>query len=204
MISSNKLALTLVLAAVLAVGVSAIATTTTYAQSRTINADKVTIQKGSDITINVNGGAGAKGEKGDKGDTGSPGSPGAPGAPGRNGTNGTGVSPSELATLQTILALYQNGSLSSVTINAENLTTPPAPVTNNTGDNGTIPNPEPVTCQPGFHEENGACAQDAAPTNTTTTTNTTSTTENGTTVSNSTSETVPTSFIGSIAKSLGF
>ena len=115
MISSNKLALTLVLiVAIAAIGFSA----TAYAQTRTINADKVTIKKGEDITINVNGGVGQKGEKGDTGPA------GPAGAPGQNGANGTGVSPDELATLNTILQLYNNGSLSSVSISAENITTP--------------------------------------------------------------------------------
>ena len=154
MISSNKLALTLVLAAVLAVGISGIATQT-YAQSKTINADKVTIKKGSDITINVNGGAGAKGEKGDKGDTGSPGNPGAPGA---NGANGTGIPAEDLATVNTILQLYANGSLSSVEITAENITVPTNPVNESgTGGGNTT---QPVVCQPGTHEEDGVCVVD--------------------------------------------
>ena len=170
MINQKELTISLVLAAVLAVGISGIAITQTHAESRTINADKVTIKKGEDITINVNGG---KGAKGDTGEQGPPGPAGVQGPAGVNGTNGIGVNPEQYATLQTILALYQNGSLSSVSINAENLSTPTPPVTNES--------------------------------NTTTTTNTTSTTDNnGTTTSNSTSETVPASFIGSLAHSLGF
>ena len=82
----TKLALSMALA-ILVLTLAAIPTLSMVvnADSKTINADKVIIKKGEDITINVNGQPGPKGdtgEKGDKGDTGDV------GPAGQNGTKG--------------------------------------------------------------------------------------------------------------------
>jgi hypothetical protein len=151
----KSISLAIVLAAILAVMTTAISTT--YADN---NDKKINLH--FDITVKAQ--PGAKGAKGDKGDPGSPGAAGEKGDKGDPGSPGA-VGPAGPAGNVSI-NICQVGTSNCVTENAsgnDTLTIFVNATGNVVNDNGTNPNPEPVTCQPGFHEEKGACAPDVVP-----------------------------------------
>jgi len=110
----------------------------------------------------------------------------------------------EISSLQTdintmkaqIVNISNANPVIDVNVTNGNTTTPVPPADNGTGTgtgtNGTNTGggntTEPVQCQPGFHEENGACVEDAVtpPVNTTSTNTTTVETNTTTTETNST------------------
>ena len=189
MFKQNSIALTFVLAAVLAVGVSGIATTV-YADNNDKN-----IKLHFDITVKSQ--PGAKGAKGDKGDPGSPGPAGPPGAdstvpgpqgpPGNNGSDSTVPGPVGPAgpAGNVSINICQVGTSNCVSENVsgnDTLTIFVNATGNVVNENGTVPVPEPVVCQPGFHEENGACVEDQTAPPTNETGNTTIPVTNGTVI----------------------
>ena len=140
---NTKIALSLALAILVATLAVVPTITTVTADTKTINADKVVIKKGEDITINVNGQVGPKGDKGDPGaDSTVPGpagrdgvngsdstGPGPEGPPGRDGTTlsdetvaAVNQVVNQSAVLNQLYEAFLNGSLSSVSIETTNNT----------------------------------------------------------------------------------
>ena len=140
---NTKIALSLALAILVATLAVVPTITTVTADTKTINADKVVIKKGEDITINVNGQVGPKGDKGDPGaDSTVPGPagrdgvngsdstvPGPEGPPGRDGTTlsdetvaAVNQVVNQSAVLNQLYEAFLNGSLSSVSIETTNNT----------------------------------------------------------------------------------
>ena len=132
-----KTILSIAVALTLLTGLSVLAVQNSFAETKTINADKVVIKKGEDITINVNGIPGKQGPRGFNGsDSTVPGPQGPPGAnstvPGPAGKDGTTLSNETVAAVNQVVnqsavlnQLYQaflNGSLSSVSVTATNNT----------------------------------------------------------------------------------
>ena len=173
--SSKQLALTLVLAAVLAVGFSGIATKA-YADNNDKN-----IKLHFDITVKSQ--PGAKGAKGDKGDPGNPGAPGEKGDKGDTGSPGAVGAKGEAGNVTINICQVGTSNCVSENVSGNDTLTIFVNATGNVvNDNGTVPNPEPVVCQPGFHEENGACVEDQTAPPTNETGNTTIPVTNGTVV----------------------
>jgi ABC-type phosphate transport system substrate-binding protein len=182
MISSNKsITIAIMLAAIAAVGISGVATQTTFADDKRVRID---------LNIKV------QNQKGDKGDPGQDSTvPGPTGPAGADSTVPGPIGPAGPA--------GADGTTGNVTVNvcqvgtsncvSENIG-PNSTLTifvNATGGvvegNTTVPVPEPVVCQPGTHNENDVCVDDVVippvnttTTNTTTTENTTSTETNST------------------------
>ena len=213
MISSKFIAITLVLAAVFAVGIGGIARQSTFAQDAgNITGSVVVADEKNQVTI-----LGQQGPPGERGLDGAPGATGATGPAGADGKDG--------------IVSFRCFDLNNVQINCPfvsvpitqppvvveppvvvanetgNVTEPTVPAVNETG-NVTTPAinettggiPEPTGNVTGGLNQNGTIVLGGEvpavnETTTTTTTNTTVTTApDGTTTTNSTSETIPTAF----------